>query len=149
MNTLARFFLLLFILGAAFGLTACERELAGSERTSVLALTQSSADNLFSSLTAGDYAALARDFDSDMQQELPLAAFPAWKQNLDDKFGKVLGRAVTRVAISDEFYVVDYQVKFEKVDPVKFTLVFHSSDPKQIALVGFASAPLSWSAFEK
>ena len=128
-------------------LTACERTLSGTEKAAVLAFSEAATDNLFAGLTANDYEAFSRDFDSDMYDELSVTDFAAWKQELDNKIGNYLSRNVDQVTQSDEFYVVVYQAKFDKAKQVTVTVVFHASD-HSIALLSFDSEKFSWSAFD-
>jgi hypothetical protein len=140
-------FTVTLVLSALALLTACERTLYGSERDTVLAYSETATDNLFAGMKANDYVAFARDFDSDMQEEIPAANFVAWKVNLDDSFGKYLSRKVEKVTQADEFRVVVYQAEFDKVGPVIVTVAFHASD-HSIAFLRFDSENASWSAFQ-
>jgi hypothetical protein len=134
------FFLIIsLVLGALsrLGWIGREKQLSGAEREAVLAYSEPITDSLFAGLAADDYAAFSRDFDGYMQKTLPEAGFPAWKQDLDSQFGSYLTRAVEEVRKSDEFYVVDYQVRFEKAEPVKVTVVFHAAGTHLISMLGF------------
>lgn len=148
MRRVAKYIVLGLVLSAVVWLTACERVLVGSERDAVLAFSEITTDNMLAGLAANDYAAFSRDMDPDMRQEIPLAGFAAWKQNVDAGLGTYLDRQIAKVTRADEFYVVTYDARFERADLVKFTVVLHSSEPHQIALVGFESEQLSWSAFQ-
>ena len=94
MRKIARYFIVAFVLSALVWLTACERILSGTEKAAVPAFSEAATDNLFAGLTANDYAAFSRDFDTDMQAEIPVTSFAAWKQDLDDKLGNYLSRRV-------------------------------------------------------
>lgn len=148
MRRVAKYIVLGLVLSAVVWLTACERVLVGSERDAVLAFSEITTDNLFAGLAANDYVAFSRDLDADMRREIPLAGFAAWKQNVDAGLGTYLDRQIAKVTRADEFYVVTYDARFERADLVKLTVVFHSAEPKQIALVGIESEQLSWSAFQ-
>jgi hypothetical protein len=141
------FLMVAIVLTSLAWLTACERTLSGTEKAAVLAFSEAATDNLFAGLTANDYAALSRDFDTDMYEELPATDFAAWKQELDNKIGNYLSRQVGQVTQSDEFYVVFYQANFEQEEHVIVTVAFHASD-HSIALLSFDSEKFSWSAFE-
>jgi hypothetical protein len=144
---IARYPILVLVLCTFVWLTACERTLSGTEKAAVLAFSEAATDNLFAGLTANDYAALSRDFDTDMHEELPATDFAAWKLELDNKIGNYLSRQVDEVTRSDEFFVLLYQAKFEQEKHVTVTVAFHSSD-HSIALLSFDSESFSWSAFE-
>jgi len=135
-----------FALIALVWLTACERMLSGIEKDTVLAFSESTTDNLITGLAANDYAVFSREFDSDIAEEVTVTTFATMKQDLDNKLGKYLSRIVARVAQSDEFYVVDYQAKFEQAEAVKITVAFHASD-QTIAGFSFDTEDVSWSTF--
>ena len=136
-----------FVLIALFGLTACERIVSGIEKDAVLAFSEPTVDDLFAGWTANDYAVFSRDFDTDMQEEIPATGFAALKQDLDNELGNYISRSVDRVTRADEVYVVDYQAKFSHEEPVKITVVFHASD-HSIAFLAFDSGKVSWSTFQ-
>ncbi len=118
MRKIARYPIVVLVLCTFVWLTACERTLSGTEKAAVLAFNEAATDNLFAGLTANDYAAFSRDFDTDMYEELPASDFAAWKQELDNKIGNYLSRQVDQVTQSDEFYVLFYQAKFEQEEHV-------------------------------
>jgi len=142
-----KYFVTVFVLVALFSLTACERIVSGTEKDAVLAFSETTMDNLFAGWAANDYAVFSRDFDTDMQEEIPATGFATWEQDFEDKLGTYISRKVDRVARSDEFYVVDYQAKFSHEEPVKITVAFHASD-HSIAFVAFDSETVAWSTFE-
>jgi len=148
MRKIARFSLIILALSAVVWLTACERTLSGSEKADVLAFSETVADNLFVGLTANDYAAFSRDFDSDMREEIPTPDFAVWKQELNNQFGTYLSRKVDRVTRADEFYVVYYQVNVEQEEPVTVSVAFHGSD-QSIAYLSFDSEEFSWTPFQE
>lgn len=141
------FFILAFVLSALLLLTACERTLYGSERDSVLAYSEAATDNMFAGLNASDYTAFSRDFDGDMQEEIPAASFVAWKADIDGLFGRYLSREVEEVSQADEFRVLVYQAEFDKAGPVRVAVAFHASD-HSIAFLRFDSENASWSTFQ-
>lgn len=147
MRKTANYSAAVFVLTALFWLTACERIVSGTEKNTVLALSEPRVDNLFAGWAANDYALFSRDFDTDMQEEIPANRFAALKQDLEDKLGNYLSRRVDRVTRADEFYVVDYQAKFEGEEPVKITVAFHAVD-YSIAFLAFDSEIVSWSTFQ-
>lgn len=102
-------------------------------------------DKFFVGLTANDYAVFSRDFDTDMQKNIPATDFAAWRQNFDDQLGNYLSRQVDQVTQSDEFYVVVYQAKFEQAAPVIVGVAFHAVEPHSISHLWFDSEKLSWS----
>jgi hypothetical protein len=141
------FFIVAFVLSTLVLLTACDRTLYGSERDIVLAYSETATDNLLVGMNANDYIAFARDFDSDMKEEIHPANFAAWKEDIDINFGKYLSRKVEKVTQADEFRVVVYQAEFDKVGLVTVTVAFHASD-HSIAFLRFDSENASWSAFQ-
>ena len=149
MRKTARYLIVVFVLSTLVWLTACERVLSSTEKAAVLAFSEASTDNLFAGLTTNDYAAFSRDFDTDMQAEISVTSFAAWKQDLDNKLGNYLSRRVDQVTQADEFYVVVYQARFEQEDLVKVTVAFHAAEPQSIAFLRFDSEKASWSAFQQ
>lgn len=147
MSKVTKFFVTVFVLIALSGLTACERILSGAEKDAVLAFSESTVDNLLGGWTANNYAVFSRDFDTDMQEEIPATNFADLKQNLDNKLGNFISRRVDQVTQADEFYVVTYQAKFEQGEAVKITVAFHIST-QSIAFLAFNSEKLSWSTFQ-
>jgi hypothetical protein len=145
-NSTKHFFTAFFLISLLW-LTACERLVSGTEKNDVLAFSEPTMDNLLAGWITNDYAMFTRDFDTDMQEEIPATGFAALKQDLDDKLGNYISRRVDRVARSDEFYVVDYQAKFGLEEPVKITVAFHASD-QSIAFLAFDSEKVSWSTFQ-
>jgi len=140
------FSIVAIVLIALVGLTACERQLSGAHRTAVLAFSEAATDNLFAGLAANDYATFSRDFDPDMQKDVPATRFAAWKQDVDSKLGNYLSRQVDHVSQDDEFYVVVYQVKFEQQESVTVEVAFHVKKPHPIAHLSFDSQKLRWSS---
>ena len=137
------FFVVLFLSALAWFTTyGQEKKLSGTDQASVLAFSETATDNLFAGLTANDYAVFSRDFDADMQKNIPATNFAAWKKGLEEKFGNYLSRKVDQVTQSDEFYVVVYQAKFEKEVPVIVGVAFHAAEPHSISHLWFDSENL-------
>ena len=135
----------ILILSALLVLAVCRpqhKELSGVERSAVLAYGEIIMDNLFAGLAANDYALFSRDFDAYMQKTLPAANFAAWKGDLDDNLGNFLSHQVVQAARSDEFYVVDYEVEFEREKRVMVTIAFHAAQPHSIGGLWFESGKL-------
>jgi hypothetical protein len=147
MIKISRYPLVVLILSTFVWLTACERTLSGAERAAVLAFSEAATDSVFAGLTAGDYSAFSRDFDSDMCEEISATDFAAWKQELENQLGDYISRQVDRVTRADEFYVVVYQAKFEQEEPVTVTVAFHASN-HSVAFLSFDSEEFSWSTFQ-
>lgn len=148
MKKFARYFFIVLVLCNLVWLTACEKTVTGTEKAAVLAFSETTTDTLFVGLTANDYAAFSRHFDSDMNDEISATDFAAWKQELDNQLGNYLTREVERVTKADEFYVVYYQAKFEQEEPVTVSVAFHGSD-HSIASLSFESEEFSWSPFQE
>src|SRR5512134_1422416 len=148
MKKAKKYFVTALVLIALFSLTACERMVSGKEKTAVLAFSEPTVDNLFAGWIASDYAVFSRDFDTDMQEEIPAASFAALKQDLDNKLGNYISRRVDQITQADEFYVVTYQAQFEQEDAVKITVAFHRSD-QSIAYLAFDSEKVSCLLFNK
>lgn len=149
MKTITRYFVIVLISSALVWLTACERILSGSDRAAVLAFSEAATDNLLAGFITNDYAAFSRDFDTDMQEEIPATYFADWKQDLDNKLGNYLSRTLDQVTRADEFYVVTYQAQFEQEESVIVTVAFHVVKPHTIAFLAFDSEKASWSAFQQ
>ena len=127
-------FFIVFILGALLliNFTGGDQVVTGSERVAVLAFSEPIAENMFTGLAANDYETFSRDFDPDMQETIPAGLYTGWKLNLDDKLGNYISHQVEQVTQSDEYYVVVYQVKFEKDEQAKVGIVFHAAEPHAI-----------------
>jgi hypothetical protein len=141
----AGYFIVTLVLSALAWLTACglqEKKLSGTDEAAVLAFSEAATDNLFAGLTANDYAAFSRDFDTDMQKTMPATNFASWKQDLDNKIGNYLSRKVDQVTQSQEFYVVVYQAKFEQEELVIVGVAFHVVEPHSISHMWFDSEKL-------
>jgi hypothetical protein len=147
MRNAIKYFVAAFVVISAFWLAACDRIVSGTEKETVLAFSEPTVDNLLAGWTVNDYAVFSRDFDTDIQEEIPATGFAALRQDIDNKLGNYISRKVDRVARSDEFYVVDYQAKFDHEEPVKITVAFHASD-HSIAFLAIDSEKVSWSTFE-
>jgi hypothetical protein len=119
-----------------------EKELSGTEKAAVLTFSEAATDNLLAGWAANDYARFSHDFDSYMKREMPATKFTAWKQDLDIKIGNYLSREVVQVTRSDEFYVVVYQAKFKKEEPVIIGVAFHAVEPHSIGHLWFDSEKL-------
>jgi hypothetical protein len=113
----------------------------------VLSFSEATVNNLLAGWTANNYSVFSRDFDTDMQEEIPAVNFTALKQDLDNILGNYISRRVDQVTQADEFYVVTYQAQFEQEDAVKITVAFHRSD-QSIAYLAFDSEKVSWSTFQ-
>ena len=140
--------IILFVVALALSylawFTTCGQEkiLSGTNQAAVLAFSEGAIDNLFAGLTANDYAAFSRDFDTDMQKKIPATNFAAWKQDLEDKLGNYHSRQVDQITQSGEFYVVVYQAKFELDESVIVGVVFHAAEPHSISHLWFDSENL-------
>jgi hypothetical protein len=140
----AIFYIVMLVLTALVGFTGCgqDKVVSGTEQAAVLAYSEAIMDNLFAGLTANDYAVFSRDFDTDMQKNIPATDFAAWKQDLDNQLGNHLSRQVDQVTQSGEFYVVVYQAKFEQAEPVIVRVAFHAVEPHLISHLWFDSEKL-------
>ncbi len=131
-----------------FFLSACERTVSDTEKETVLTISEPTIDNMLAGLTANDYALFSRDFDTNLQEEIPEETFVTMVQTLDNERGSYLSRYIERVTRSDEFYVIiDYQAIFEMDESVKITAAFHASD-FSIASFSFEADNFSWSMFQ-
>ncbi len=137
--------MIILVLATLIGLSACGSQgtsLSGADRDAVLAFSEPATDNLFAGLTANDYTAFSRDFDTAMQKAIPADGFAAWKQDLDGKIGNYVSREVDQVLRSGEYYVVIYQARFEQDDPVTVRVVFQVAEPHLISGLWFNSEKL-------
>ena len=128
-----------FVWRTAFGQETVQSSI---KKDSVLSFSEAATDNLLAGLNANDYATFSRDFDSHMRREIPATKFEGWKQELENKIGNYLSRQVDQVTQSDEFYVVVYQAKFEKEEPVIIGVAFHAAEPHSISHLWFDSEKL-------
>jgi hypothetical protein len=125
-------------------LTACEREITGDEADYVLSISDPMMENLVLGLASNDYTEFSSDFDPFMQASIPADDFPDFKQEVDSQLGNYLSREVQRVAQSDEYYVVDYRVKFEQAEPVTVGFAFHINQPQTINHLWVNTDQQSW-----
>ena len=125
-------------------LIACEREITGSEADYVLSISDPMMENLMLGFESNDYAVFSSDFDPFMQASIPADDFPDFKQDVDSQLGNYLSREVQRVAQSDEYYVVDYRVKFEQAEPVTVGFAFHINQPQTINHLWVNTDQQSW-----
>lgn len=146
MGKVTRYFIAVLCLLAVISLSGCERALSGHERDNVLAYADAAVEELLAGLKAGDYDLFSRSFDFDQQEETPAASFETLKQELDGELGDYLSRTVEQVTQADEFWVVDYQARFEQAEAVKITVALHAVD-QSIAGFSIDSEKGSWSTF--
>lgn len=127
-------FFIVIILGALLliNFSGEDQAVTGSELEAVLAFSEPITENMFAGFAANNYAVFSRDFDPDMQETIPADFFVGWKLNLDDKLGNYLSHQVKQVTRSDEYYVVVYQVEFEKDEQAEVGIVFHAAEPHTI-----------------
>jgi len=111
--------------------------LTGSDRDAVLAFSEAKTDNLFIEMNTGDFAAFSKDFDRDMLSAVTKDQFDALKKDHDARFSLYLSRQVNSVLKQDDFYVVVYDAKFEKVAAVTVRVVFRIAEPHQISGLWF------------
>ena len=111
--------------------------LTGSDRDAVLAFSEAKTDNLFIEMNTGDFAAFSKDFDKDMLSAVTKDQFDALKKDHDARFSLYLSRQVNSVLKQDDFYVVVYDAKFEKVAAVTVRVVFRIAEPHQISGLWF------------
>ena len=125
-------------------LTACERDLSEAESAAALSISEPTIDNLFAGLVANDYATFSRDFDAYMQASIPDSYFAVWKEDLESHLGHYLCRGVHRVIQSDEFYVVEYDARFDQEESVTVGIAFHIAEPHSISHIWFESGQRRW-----
>lgn len=140
----AVFYIVMLVLTALVGFIRFgqDKVLSGTDRAAVLAFSEAIMDNLFVGLTANDYAVFSRDFDTDMQKNIPATDFAVWKQDLENQLGNYLSRQVDQVTQSGEYYVVVYQAKFEQAEPFIVGVAFHAVEPHSISHLWFDSEKL-------
>jgi hypothetical protein len=112
--------------------------LEGANRDAVLAFSELKTDNLLAGMNANDYKQFSADFDSAMSSAMPQAQFDALKKDRDAKLGLYISRQVTSVIRQDEFYLVNYDAKFEKDDAVTVRVVFMVAEPHLISGLWFS-----------
>lgn len=144
MRTVKQILAFSVIVVCLLALTACEREITGAEADFVLSISDPIMENLLLGLATNDYAVFSSDFDSYMQASIPADDFAAFKQELDSHLGNYLSREVKRVAQSDEYYVVDYRVAFEREEPVTVGFAFHINEPNTINHLWIETDQQSW-----
>jgi len=99
--------------------------------------SEAKTDNLFIEMNTGDFAAFSKDFDRDMLSAVTKDQFDALKKDHDARFSLYLSRQVNSVLKQDDFYVVVYDAKFEKVAAVTVRVVFRIAEPHQISGLWF------------
>jgi hypothetical protein len=114
----------------------------GQEHELVRATSEPIADSVFRGLNDVDYTAFSRDFAPTMKKVLDEKAFTQMAQSFSTKIGKYQSRQVIKVEQIESLYVITYQARFEKEDPVSARLTLRQGEPWQIPGLWFDSPQL-------
>jgi hypothetical protein len=143
LKTLLSLFALFLIAGCSLAPKSTLVE--GTQREQVLASGEPIADHLFKGMNDGDYQAFSRDFNVEMKKALDEKAFNQMAQSFSQKIGQYQSRQVVKVEAIENLYVITYQAKFEKEDPVSIRLTLRPQTeavPMQVAGLWFDSPKL-------
>jgi hypothetical protein len=144
MKVLKKWLVLSLILFLPALLTACERELSAAESKMAVAIIEPKVDNFFRGLAEDDYSRFSNGFDAYMLDSIPEDEFSAFRQDLNTHLGGYLSREVHRAVQSDEFYVVEYDVRFEREISINFGVAFHRAEPNTISHIWIETDQNSW-----
>lgn len=139
---------MLFVFGfVILGIVGCSAlpqisVVEGQESDRIIALGDPLADNLFQGLSEENYSMFSRDFDSAMKKALDDKAFHEMARTFTAKIGRYQSRQVEKVERVDTLYVITYQVKFEKEDPVSMRLSLRQEETLLVAGLYFDSPKL-------
>jgi hypothetical protein len=136
-NNISRLFLVVLALGLLAGCGSQVPTVTADDRDAVLAFSEAKSDDLLAGMNAGDYAMFSQDFDQEMLNAMPQAAFDALKEDRDAKLGLYVSREVNSVVQDGDFYTVIYDAEFEKDDAVTVRVVFRAADPHEISGLWF------------
>lgn len=125
-------------------LAACEKELSAAEADLAIAIIEPSVDDFFQGLADDNYLLFSSSFDDYRQDSIPRSEFSAFRQDLNTALGSYLSREVRRAVQSDEYYVVEYDAKFEREDSVTFGVAFHQAEPNTINHMWIESSQRHW-----
>jgi hypothetical protein len=137
-----RIVLPIFLLGAT--LVACSSAVVPviSLKEKVLAFAEPKVDAELAALASGDYQAFIQDYNETMKQATTEEAFNQLKSLVSTKIGAYISREVASVLQQGDYYIVVYQAKFEKDDPVTIRVVFETGGDHLIAGLWFDSEKL-------
>lgn len=130
-------FLVAFLFSLLAGCGSQSTSLTEEDKDAVLAFSESKADNLLTGMNTNDYAVFSKDFDQDMLDAMSQTQFAELKKDRDAKLGLYLSREVHSVTQTGDFYIVNYDAKFEKDDAVTIRVVFRIAEPHQVSGLWF------------
>jgi hypothetical protein len=113
-------------------LTGCS-----SQRDAVLVYSEPMTNSLISGMTAGNYQLFSKDFDDAMIKAVTEKSFNELLLKLKTNEGTYLSHQVAQVTSKDNFVIVVYTVKFDKVKNVTMRVVFTSATPHKISGLWF------------
>jgi hypothetical protein len=132
------------IVGLLPVLSACERELSEAEASYAVSIIEPKVDDILIGLSKDNYLLFSSGFDPYMQKSIPESDFPQFRREVNTVLGSYLSRHVQRAAQADEYYVVDYEVRFEKEASVTFGVAFHKAEPNTINHIWIESEGHHW-----
>jgi hypothetical protein len=144
MRKLNRLSAIILIVVLPVVLAACERELSEAEANAAISIIEPKVNDFFQGLAEDDYLLFSSEFDPYMQDSIPGSDFSEFRRDLNTTLGSYQSREVRRAVQADEFYVVEYEARFEKEDSITFGVAFHRAEPNTISHIWIESSQHSW-----
>ena len=144
MRRLNRLFAVFLLVVLLLVLASCERELSEAEANAAISIIEPTVNNFFQGLAEDDYILFSSQFDPYMRDSIPGSDFSEFRRDLNTALGSYLSREVRRAVQADEFYVVEYEARFEKEDSITFGIAFHRAEPNTISHIWIESSQHYW-----
>jgi hypothetical protein len=133
------------IIGLLPVLSACEKELSEEEARYAISIIEPQVSDMLQGLANDDYSLFSTGFDPFMQRSIPESDFTQFRKELNTVLGGYVSRDVTRAVQADEYYLVDYETRFEKAPSVFLGVAFHKALPNTINHIWIESDGHHWS----
>lgn len=122
--------------------TAATTELSEDSKTTIITTADAKADQLIKSIEAGDMDAFHKNMSEKMAASFNQKAFTDLQTIFSTKLGKVVSFKATDVSLSNNYYVVMYELACEKAPKVSMRLVLDSTEPNAISGLWFNAPEL-------
>jgi len=144
MRKLNRLFAVFLLVVLPLVLASCERDLSEAEANAAVSIIEPAVNDFFQGLAEDDYILFSSEFDPYMRDSIPGSELSEFRLDLSTTLGSYLSREVRRAVQADEFYVVEYEAKFEKEDSITFGIAFHRAEPNTISHIWIESSQHHW-----
>ena len=145
MSNLNRLLLITMMISLLPMLSACEKELSEEEARYAISMIEPKVNDMLQGLAKDDYLLFSTGFDPFMQRSIPERDFSQFRRELNTVLGSYVSRDVTRAVQADEYYVVDFEARFEKAPSVILGVAFHKAQPNTINHIWIESDGHHWS----